>query len=200
MAFSDFDLQAACDRFGLTTDEGLDLFRAVPPLEVPAHLRQLLDQWAPVAVATGTEKARSEMIIAPIVMAAVRLAKPPVRMFSGVAFDVDRERGLNGACDFLLTRSKEQYFVSHPVVAIVEAKKEDLIAGLGQCVAAMVAAQLFNERKGDGHGPVFGAVTSGTNWRFLKLEGAKVFIDLTEYYLYQVDKILGILVAVAGGS
>jgi hypothetical protein len=43
-------------------------------------------------------------------------------------------------------------------------------------------------------------VTSGTNWKFLKLEGNVVEIDLVEYYLTDVKKILGILASGLGGS
>ncbi len=194
MAFGDFDLKAAREKFGLGIDERQDLFSATAALEVPGYLRQLLDEWAPAALAMNTEKARSEMIIAPILMAAVRLAPPPVSLFSGVTFDVDKDQGLNGACDYLVTRSAERFYISHPVVAVVEAKKEDLPGGLGQCVAAMVAARLYNEREGSPRRTVFGAVTSGSNWRFLKLEDKTVFIDRPEYYLDRVGQILGILV------
>ena len=197
MAFGDFDLRTACERFGLVVDERTDLFAATPPAEVPATLREALDLWAPAALAMNTEKARSEMIIAPILMAAAHRLEGRVTLFSGVAFDVDKERGLNGACDFLLTRSPERFFVSRPVLAVVEAKREDIAAGLGQCAAEMVAASLFNERGGAPPSPVFGAVTTGNNWRFLRLEGTRLQIDLPEYYLHQVAKILGILLAIA---
>jgi hypothetical protein len=79
-------------------------------------------------------------------------------------------------------------------VAVVEAKKEDPVAGLGQCAAEMVAIRLFNEREGTPVAAVFGCVTSGSNWRFLKLEGARLSIDRPEYYLRDAAKILGILV------
>jgi hypothetical protein len=79
------------------------------------------------------------------------------------------------------------------VMTIVEAKREDIISGLGQCVAAMVAAQLFNQNKEQSVPIVYGAVTSGTNWRFLMLEGTTVKIDAIEYYVNQIDQILGIL-------
>src|SRR4051794_18118339 len=105
MAFSDFDLKTVRERFNLVIEERRDLFSAITPLEVPNTLRDTLDEWAPVALAMNTEKARSEMIIAPILMQAVRLARRPVGLFSGVTFDVDKDRGLNGACDYLLTRS-----------------------------------------------------------------------------------------------
>jgi ABC-type uncharacterized transport system substrate-binding protein len=83
---------------------------------------------------------------------------------------------------------------------LVEAKKEDIIAGLGECVAEMVAAQIFNEREGNEISVIYGTVTSGTNWKFLKLKGKVVEIDLVEYYLTDVNKILGILASGVGGS
>src|SRR5262245_49280553 len=101
MAFSDFDLKTARERFGLTIDERSDLFAAVPVVAIPDRLRQTLGKWASAALAMNTEKARSEMIIAPILMEAVGLLGDRVSLFSGIAFDVDKERGLNGACDFL---------------------------------------------------------------------------------------------------
>jgi activator of 2-hydroxyglutaryl-CoA dehydratase len=83
---------------------------------------------------------------------------------------------------------------------LVEAKKEDILAGLGQCVAEMVAAQIFNEREGNEISVIYGTVTSGTNWKFLKLEGKVVEIDLVEYYLTDVNKIMGILASGVRGS
>ena len=83
-----------------------------------------------------------------------------------------------------------------PVVAVVEAKREDLIAGLGQCAAEMVAIQLFNEKEETPLPAVYGCVTSGSIWRFLKLKEKELFIDVREYYLQEVEKLLGILVEI----
>jgi hypothetical protein len=199
MAYSDFDLRGARERFGLTLDENQNLFAAIPEVEAPAELRAFLDEWAPAALAMNTEKARSEMIIAPILMEAVRLSNHRLSLFSGITFDVDRERGLTGSCDYLLSRSPERYFLQQPVAAVLEAKREDIPAGLGQCVAMMVAAQAFNERDGRAEETVFGAVTTGNNWRFLKLSGVVACIDRPEYHLLQVAKILGILQSMAAG-
>jgi hypothetical protein len=196
MAYSDFDLKTARERLGLVLDESRDLFADVPEVQVRDQLREVIEQWAPAALAMNTEKARSEMIIAPILMESIQLAGPGVSLFSGVTFEVDREQGLSGVCDFILTRSPERYFVSHPVLAIVEAKKEDIPGGLGQCVAEMVAARTFNEREGRGPSVLYGAVTTGSNWRFLKLDRRTVFIDRREYYLDRIGKLLGILLAI----
>ncbi len=76
---------------------------------------------------------------------------------------------------------------------IIEAKNENIIAGLGHCIAAMVAAQLFNQRSENGVTTIYGAVTTGTNWKFITLTDAQVAIDLDEYYINQIDKILAIL-------
>jgi hypothetical protein len=199
MAFADFDLPTVRERFGLSLMEDADLFAATQDVTPSDWLRQTLDEWAPAALAMNTEKARSEMIIAPILMEVVRRADRRATLFSGPAFDVDREQGLNGTCDYLITRSPERFFVSRPVVAVVEAKREDITAGLGQCAAAMVGAQLLNARQPGGwSGAVHGAVTTGSIWRFLKLDGAVLTIDRPEYYLQQVGKILGILTGLVG--
>ncbi|MCC3452829.1 MULTISPECIES: hypothetical protein [unclassified Microcoleus] len=83
--------------------------------------------------------------------------------------------------------------LSAPAILIVEAKKENINAGLGQYVAEMYAAQLFNEREGNQVSKIYGVVTTGEIWKFLILEGQSVKIDLLEYFLNEVDKILGIL-------
>ncbi len=146
-----------------------------------------------LAVAINTEKARSEMIIAPILLEIRRKVNYNISLFSGVDFNVDFSQGLNGFCDFLISRSKEQLFIQAPVLTIVETKNENLKSGLGQCVAEMVAAQLFNQQEGNKISTIYGAVTIGTIWQFLKLHGALVSIDLREYYIRDIQKILGIL-------
>ena len=114
-------------------------------------------------------------------------------MFSGIEFDVDSERGLNGICDFIISNSPEILFVSAPVITLVEAKKENITAGLGECVAEMLVARIFNERAGNEVSRIYGAVTTGSIWKFMKLEGSVISIDLSEYHLKDVNKILGIL-------
>lgn len=198
MAFSDFDLRAALQTFGLTEERDADLYADVPPLEPSEFLRVWLDEFAPVAVGVNSEKARSEFIIAPILAEARRRAVGPVNVLPGVTLDVDRTRGLTGFCDFVIARSAEYYFLRGPLVAVVEAKREDLVGGLGQCAAAMVALRDFNDRDGTPTPAVYGVVTSGTNWRFLRLAGPVLTIDRQEYYLRDAGKLVGILVHLIG--
>src|SRR5215470_2295055 len=200
MAYSDFDLTKVRKDFGLQTDEQPDLFADVPPMQPSVMLANALIETAHLAIAINTEKARSEMLITPVLLDIWRQAQAQISLFSGTEFNVDAERGLTGYCDYILSRSKEQLIINAPVVMIVEAKNENIKGGLGQCVAEMIAAQMFNEREGNAIDTIYGAVTTGEIWKFLKLVGAVASIDLSDYYIVRdVPKILGILWQGIGG-
>lgn len=193
MSYSDFTLAKVKKDFDLITVEEMNTFSQVAEFAPSSFLTDTLHYNIPLALASNSEKARSEMIIAPILIDIRRQLREQINLFSGIEFNIDKERGLNGVCDFLISQSPEQLFVNAPVITLVEAKKENLIGGLGQCVAEMVAAQIFNDREGNEISEIYGAVTSGTNWKFLRLKGNVIEIDLNEYYLNDIDKILGIL-------
>jgi hypothetical protein len=193
MVYSQFDLETVIADFNLTLREKAGYFTQVIEVEPSELLRQILDFNAPVALAINSEKVRSELIIAPILLELKRNHPDRVSFFSGKEFNVDSDRGLNGFCDFLISRSPQQSVIQSPVIAIVEAKNENIELGLGQCIAEMVAAQIFNQRKGLEISRIFGAVTTGSTWKFMQLEGNVIDLDLTEYFLNQVSKILGIL-------
>ena len=109
--------------FDLTISEDLDLFANVPDLEPSSLLSEFLADYAQLALKINTEKARSEMIIAPILLNLRKLVSSKISLFSGVDFNVDSERGLNGTCDYIISNSTEQLFVKSPVIILVEAKK-----------------------------------------------------------------------------
>ncbi|MEG4294344.1 hypothetical protein Q5692_28755 [Microcoleus sp. C2C3] len=193
MAYSDFSLAKVSKTFELKILDAVNMFYAIPELESSNFLVETLLYTVPLAISSNTEKARSEMIIAPILIELRKQLNSEISFFSGIDFTIDPEKGLNGNCDFLISRSPELLILTAPVIIIVEAKKENINGGLGQCVAEMLGARIFNEREGNDIPAIFGAVTSGTNWRFLKLKDQVIEIDLTEYYLRDVNKILGIL-------
>ncbi len=200
MAYVDFDLRKAVQTFGLTESDQIDLFAHAEPIEPSESLQELLQDLVPVALGINSEQARREYIISPILLEARRRSRTKINVLPGVMLKVDEPKGLTGYCDYLISRSPKLYYLESPIVAVVEAKREDLNAGLGQCAAEMVAIKIFNERDGRPVPTVYGAVTSGTNWRVLKLEGQSLSIDLPEYVLRDLAKILGILVEIAGGG
>lgn len=194
MAYSDFNLAKARDAFGLTLQEEPDLFTSVSPIAPSDILTTVLADYIPLATAIATEKARSEFLIAPILAEVRRQLDYRISLFSGSEFSVDPAQGLQGFCDYIISASQEQLLITAPVMMIVEAKREDIIGGLGQCIAAMMAAQILNQQEGNSVSRIYGAVTTGTNWKFLILEGNTVSVDQVEYFINQLDKILGILI------
>jgi hypothetical protein len=196
MSYSDFDLKKAKSAFNLNIVETEDLFSQTERVEISPLLAEILQQNVPLALAIGTEKASSELIIVNFFLELKRRSK--ISFFSGIEFTVDKEKGLNGFCDFLVSQSPEQLFLDTPVLAVVEAKNERIASGLGQCVAEMVAAKIYNEREGKPLPVIYGAVTTGQAWKFLRLQGDTVCIDLADYYIDNPGKILGILVGMVG--
>ena len=156
-------------------------------------LEQFLNITLPLARETGSEKARSELIVSPILVEVRTLMNNSISLFSGEDFTVDRELGLNGICDFLISRSPIQFKISAPVIALFEAKKGVLKDGWGQCIAEIVAAQRFNQLRQHSIEFIYGVVTSSTRWQFLEMKGSNVTIDLDEYSFPPLEPLLGIL-------
>ncbi len=200
MPYSKFTLSRAVDDFHLTIVEGPRFFPDISPVTPTPLLQEILKETLPWAIAVSSEKARSEGIINPVLLEVKRQLQGQISVFSGEEFNVDPDADLIGYCDFLISRSPEQLFIKAPAIVIVEAKKEDLKPALGQCLAEMVAAQRFNQQKQAPIPVIYGIVSSGTAWRFLKLEAQTVSIDLTDYPLPPVDQILGFLVWMVKGD
>lgn len=193
MAFSEFTLESVAQSFGVSTQEA-DLFPDAAPMPVP--------EWLTAAIARGTalalisEKARSEFIVAPILLACRELSADRLAIYSGQRLDVDPERGLVGECDFILSVGPAVPPLRAPIVTVVEAKKNDVEGGLGQCIAQMLAARRFNEAAGQAALPIHGCVTTGETWQFLRLAEPLALLDHKRYYLDNLAGILGVLQAI----
>lgn len=139
-----------------------------------------------------SEKARSEFVVAPILLAAQEISNYEVQIFSGQTLNAEPSLGLTGECDFILSKTKPTPALKSPIVSLVEAKKNDIELGLGQCIAQMFAARIFNRENGEIFQTVFGCVTTGETWQFLKLEGNTAIVDGERFYLSEVENILGV--------
>lgn len=195
MAYNEFTLDGVIRLFGLRVVSQPDAFVEAASVTLSSLLRETLAESAPLALEVSTEKARSEFIIAPVLAEVRRQLGGQISLFSGIDFTVDVEAGLRGVCDFLFSLSPLQLYVQAPVLAVVEAKNENIKAGIGQCVAEMLAAQRFNTARGAAIPSIYGVVTTGSNWKFLRLMETTVTVDEAEYYIDQPEQILGILVA-----
>lgn len=193
MSYSSFTLDSVKTEFQLEIAIPTNLFCDIAPVEPSAHLTTELARNVPVALAIGTEKARSEMIVGDVLLELRDHFDRQISLFSGIDFSVDAEKGLTGVCDFLVSLSPVPFVLEAPIIVLVEAKKDDVLEGIGQCVAEMIAAQQFNAERGNSISCIYGVSTTGADWRFLKLEGQKLHIDTEFYSIHACDKILGIL-------
>ena len=140
-----------------------------------------------------SEKAKSELIITPILNELVLRNDERITFFSGYNFDVDKKQGLKGHVDFMLSHESQLPYIEAPTFCIVEAKNDNLDSGIPQCIAEMYAAQLFNHRRARTQEVIYGTVTSGMAWQFMKLTGSNIVLDSEIYYLSQLPHLIGIL-------
>ncbi|MEM7532490.1 MAG: hypothetical protein AAF639_09955 [Chloroflexota bacterium] len=195
MAYSSLTLDGLQREFGLIYEHRQGLFSSFEAVEISAHLTDTLDENIPLAVAINTEKARSELIISNMLVELRKQFDRKITFFSGIDFEVDKDKGLNGYCDFIVSLSPQVLFLNMPVIAFVEAKNHNPITGLAQCIGEMVGAQIYNQKNNTPLDTIYGSISTGTGWMFLKLIDKTVYIDLIEYNIEQPGRIIGILSA-----
>jgi hypothetical protein len=141
----------------------------------------------------GSEKAKSEFLISPILSELEELNLERFAFYSGYKFNVEPKQGLSGFCDFVLSFEPTAFRIEAPVFCIVEAKNENLESGIPQCVAELYAAQIFNNRVSKPRPILYGAVTFGHEWKFIRFIGSEAQVDTSVFYLNQLGQILGIM-------
>jgi hypothetical protein len=189
MSYSQFTIAKVIEQFSLSLVETQNLLPDTLEVSLSPYLQEFITKNLQLAIALNTEKARSELVICPVLLS-VKENVRNISLFSGEELNVDPSLGLNGVCDFIISQSPEQSYLKAPVVLVVEAKKEDLKAGIGQCTAEMVAALKFNDLHDNNIDTVYGAVTTGTLWRFLKLHQSILTLDLDEYPLSPLENTI----------
>ncbi len=188
-SYSDYTLTALQQVCGIdNTKTKLSLFKqTVKPSEWILKTLEL-NQVLPI----NSEKARSELLITPILVEWLSHNPRKLQYFSGNTFDVVPEKALKGRCDFLFTKHFSLNIVA-PVVAMFEAKDDNVDNWYGQCGAEMYAARIFNEQNHEPYHIIYGAVTDGYEWVFLRLEENLLLIDAERYYLADLPRLLGAL-------
>ncbi len=197
MAYTDFSFDRTEEDLGVSVRVG-DLFPGLSPVTPPEWLAACLRRGEGFALLS--EKARSEFIVAPVLLALRELTGDRLSILSGARLDVDAGRRLMGECDFLLTFAENVPRVRAPLLAVVEAKRNDIEAGLGQCIAQMVAARLFNEQAKRPTPEVAGCVTSGNEWQFLRLTGNEVGVHHRRLFIDHVETILAAFLHLLNGA
>jgi hypothetical protein len=148
MAYSEFTLEAVARVLGLISRPA-DLFPGLQPVLAPAWLNETLARGTQgIQLSLISEKSRSEFVVAPILLAGREVCGDRFVIFSGQRLEVVPEKGLVGECDFILSATDPVLPLQAPIATVVEAKKNDIEGGLGQCIAQMVAADRVNQAAG----------------------------------------------------
>lgn len=189
MAYSDFTLKVIKEKFGIS-NRVENLFENIKMVPISKELEEDLELARLLPV--RSEKAKSELIIMPILIELMKRNEKFFTIYSGDTLNADKEKGLSGECDFILAKNVGTFDINTPILTIVEAKKNDVEIGIPQCAAQMIGAKYYNKDSGKEIEKIYGCVTTADDWIFLKLEGNKLTIDNRKYYLGKLEEVLGV--------
>jgi hypothetical protein len=188
MAYEDFSFQDFREKFGYE-DRVQKLFSSIKLIKPSKRLVEELKEAKTVPL--HNKKAKSEWIVVPILKEIRRLNADFLTIYSGEPLDADIENGLNGVCDFIISKNIKTYTISYPIMLIVEAPKGDVDLGIARCAAQMIGAKVYNEQKGTPVDIIYGCVTNANDWVFLQLSD-KIIIDTQTYSLTKLGELLGV--------
>jgi hypothetical protein len=179
------DLEKICE---INNETVAKLLTDVEPIEPSEVLKIVLER--NLQIPLTNEKAKSEFVVAPI-LGEMWFINQRFKPLSGLTFNIDASKGLKGVADFLISAKPNSSGLHSPIFCIFEAKNDAIEDWYGQCGAEMYAARIFNEREGNNIKIIYGAVTNGFTWQFLKLEGQTLFIDSQRYGTANLPQLLG---------
>jgi hypothetical protein len=186
MPYSKFTLDLIEQRFGIQNHVER-LFETSPSIEPTEWLKNALEvaQELPLK----SEKAKSEAIVFPILVELRNRNNKFFTIHSGDTLNADENLDLEGECDFILAKDSGTFNINFPIFQLLEAKKNDTDIGVAQCAAQMIGARVFNQHKGIQLNTIYGCVTTGKDWLFMRLED-KIYIDKKIYSLEKIDELL----------
>ena len=192
MSYSRFTIERVIKEFNLKLQqvEFISNNSDIKNLQISKYIEEYLTNSYNFALSLGTEKAESEFIIAPILLEVKNKFNNNVTFFSGQRFDIDTSKNLVGICDFIFSQTQQSLYIEKPVLFVVEVKESNIKSGLGQCIAELVAAQIYNDNF-DNY--VYGTVTNGREWQFMRLKNNRVEININLISTYPLEKLIGIL-------
>ncbi len=187
MAYSSFSLSDITKTFGVSVRYHT-LLPSLPSIAPSEKLQVALRVIE--GLPSRSEKFKSEAIVFPIILEIWERNRSVFTFYSGDTLTADPEQGLSGECDFIFAKDTGSLVISTPAVQLVEVKKDGIESWLGQCAAQMLGAKMYNENNGTPLETIYGCVTTGDDWLFLRLTGKEIFVDTRKYYLGQIGELL----------
>jgi hypothetical protein len=186
LTFSGMTWDILEEKYGIRSEERL-LFEDCAVVEPSAILVGILQRARRARLAN--ERARAYRLIDPVLAELETFYDGKISTIPDMYLEVKDVEGLSGNPDFVISAGALNKVV--PLVAIVEAKKDDVDPGLPQCAAELYAAYLLDK---GGLRRVYGCVTTGGDWKFLYFDGneKRVVVDRNIYYITELPRLLGV--------
>jgi hypothetical protein len=191
MAYRKFKLTELEEKFGIQNRLIRWLDTSNTKRIEPSSLLKMVIERATLAP-LSTEKAVSERVISPIMTEILELNTETIQLFSGEIINADDGNGLKGEIDFLFNYRPHSPTPEVPIFSITESKIGLLHKAWGQAAAQMLGVFIINQKLNHPLDVVFGSVTDGNSWQFLKLENKIIYIDSRVYTLTELPIILGV--------
>ena len=190
LTFSGMTWDILEEKHGIRVQDSV-LFEDAAPLDPSPTLVDYLHRGRHLRLAN--ERARAHRLVDPVLYEIELLYKGKITTIPEPYLEAKGFEGLSGNPDFILSAGTTTKVV--PIVAVVEAKKEDMDGGLPQCAAELYASYLLDKGVPS---RLHGCVTIGTDWRFLSFDGEtkQVVLDPTTYLISHLPRILGIFRAI----
>jgi hypothetical protein len=183
MAFTSFkSLAEVVKKFQIKYDEA-----QFPSFEIqpaPDVLREDISFTLQNVAYDISEPAICENLIYPILKATWRPFSNELALWSHQPIEFNEE--LSGIPDYLLSKRSElgKIVLGFPLLAVVEAKKDDFKAGWAQCGSEMYAIQQLNQSPQQ---QIFGVVSNGETWEFAQLLGNTFTMFKQRYDVQELD-------------
>jgi hypothetical protein len=186
LTFSGMTWDILEERYGIRLRDG-NLFEDCLPVEPTPTLVEVLRRARHFRLVN--ERARAHRLVDPVLAELEMLYEGKITTIPEMSLEVKDMEGLTGNPDFVISAGSTNKIV--PIIAIVEAKKDDIDTGLPQCTAELYASYLLDKgvpRR------LYGCVTTGSDWKFLCLDGGdkQVVVDRELYFIIEVPRLLGV--------
>lgn len=149
MPYNRFRFKTVGEQLGLT-------IRYIPDFEPkPVHVdvRPALREWLKPdpRYPLVSEIARREWIISTVFRELLYHTQNDITVYSGEIFNIDHSLGLEGEVDYMVALGKDIYPVPAPVVAVAEAKPNNLSTGMGAVHRGNVRGTVVQSAGGVGY-------------------------------------------------
>ncbi len=134
MAYSNFTLDTVLEAFDLEEVGAAGIFAASEPVKPSELLTAVLARNIPLALAVGTEKVKSELIIANVLVELREQLEHRISFFSGIEFNVDVDANLAGVCDFVISLSPRQFTLKALSSSLLRRKRMTCWLGWGSAL------------------------------------------------------------------